>query len=54
MTSEDEATQNLSKCIELSDWRISNDGSIDDLCAQVEKVLGLGDAAVALEPQGGL
>ena len=54
MTSEDEATQNLSKCIELANWKISNNGSVGDLCAQVERALGLGNAEVTVEPQGGL
>ena len=40
MDSQDPNAQNLSKCIELADHRLNNNGTIEQLNRQVEKVLG--------------
>jgi dephospho-CoA kinase len=40
MTSGDPNTQNLSKCIELADYKLLNNGTIEQLNYQVEKILG--------------
>lgn len=39
MTSDDPNKQNLSACIALADYKIVNNGTIDDLYVQVEEVL---------------
>ncbi len=39
MTSSDPNKQNLKKCREMADFLFINDGSIDDLFLEVEKVL---------------
>jgi dCMP deaminase len=39
MNSDDPNKQNLKKCIELSDFSFENNGSIEELCRQVELVL---------------
>jgi|LZCG01.1.fsa_nt_gb dephospho-CoA kinase len=39
MDSEDPNKQNLKKCIEMSDYLFQNNGSIEDLYLEVEKVL---------------
>lgn len=39
MNSEDPNKQNLRKCIDMADYVFNNDGSIEELCSEVEKVL---------------
>lgn len=39
MTSTDPAKQNLSKCIEMSDYLINNDGNLQKLYEQIEKII---------------
>lgn len=39
MTSDDPNKQNLRKCIELADFLIKNDGTIDDLNKEIENIL---------------
>ncbi len=39
MSTDDPNKQNLKKCIEMADYRFCNDGSIEELEAQVSKVL---------------
>lgn len=39
MTSTDPTRQNLSRCIELADFRIINDGTIEELHRQIDAVL---------------
>lgn len=39
MNSSDPNKQNLKKCIEVADFTIHNDGSIKDLCKQVDMIL---------------
>jgi dephospho-CoA kinase len=40
MTSEDPNAQNLSKCIEMADFKLLNNGTIEQLNRQVEGILG--------------
>ena len=39
MHSDDPDNQNLSKCIEMADFVLTNDGSIDDLHMQIEGLI---------------
>lgn len=39
MTSKDPWKQNLSRCIEISDYKFMNDGSFEELYEKIEKVL---------------
>lgn len=39
MVSNDPNKQNLHKCIEMSDFHLTNNGSVEELFAQIEKVL---------------
>jgi dephospho-CoA kinase len=39
MSSEDPSKQNISRCIELADFKVSNDGTQEELYAQIDKIL---------------
>jgi dephospho-CoA kinase len=39
MHATDPTKQNLARCIELADHRLINDGTVKDLCAQVDRIL---------------
>lgn len=39
MHSDEPYKQNVSRCIAMADYRFINDGSVDDLCHKVEKVV---------------
>ena len=39
MTSDDPNKQNLKKCIELADFKIENNGTIEELNSKLEEIL---------------
>jgi dephospho-CoA kinase len=39
MDSTDPNKQNIRKCIEMADYRLLNDGSVEELCERVEQIL---------------
>ena len=39
MTSTDKNSQNISKCIEMADFKFNNDGTTEELFEQVDRVI---------------